>query len=57
MHIHSTDSSPSGDEGHSDPLRAAAGARLSTLASVMLRYIDNKQSVFDELHVIPVVVS
>ena len=57
MHIHSTDSSPSGDEGHSDPLRAAAGARLSTLASVMLRYIGNKQSVFDELHVIPVVVS
>ena len=36
MHIHSTDSSLLGDEGRSDPLRAAAGARLSTPASVML---------------------
>ena len=42
MHIHSTDSSLSGDKGRSDPLRAAAGARLSTPASVMLRYIGNK---------------
>ena len=45
MHIHSTDSSPSGDEGHPDSLRAAAGARLSTPASVILRYIGIKRSV------------
>ena len=43
---HSTDWSVSGDKGHSDPLRVAAvaGVRLSTPASVMLRYNGNKRS-------------
>ena len=46
MHIHSTDPSLSGDEGRSDPFRAAAETRLSTPASVMLRSIGNKRSFF-----------
>ena len=42
----STDSSVSGYEGHSDPLRVAAeaGARLSTPAKMkMVRILDRKQ--------------
>lgn len=44
---HCTNSGISGDEGHSDPLKVTveAAARLSTPASVMLRYNGNKGSV------------
>ena len=46
------------DEDHLDPLKVAAeaAARLSTPASVMLRYYGNKRSVFlNELHASTVV--
>ena len=50
-----TNSGISGDEGHSDPLKVTveAAARLSTPASVMLRYDGNKRSVL--LHVSTIV--